>query len=155
MLKGSVRVPQCRGAYSSKPAAANRAHTHRHAHRQAHTPNTWILLCAHMLHTIWSFIWKVLWLWYIWGRRIKIYAKVCSIHADYYIYIYRIFCWFCYVLVSNFPIFHPSQAIWELCVLSTHSHNMHTARETETEWRRYTEWKSLTDVEWQAQNWAK
>lgn len=32
MLKGSVRVPQCRGAYSSEPAAMKRAYTHTHTY---------------------------------------------------------------------------------------------------------------------------
>lgn len=46
------------------------------------------------------------------------------------------------------------QGIWVLSVLDAHSSNVHTVREAETDWRRHTEWKSPTDVEWQLQNWA-
>lgn len=55
MLKGSVRVPQCRGAGSTEPAVAGRASDHIHTHVAARTTNTWILSCAHMSRAIGGF----------------------------------------------------------------------------------------------------
>lgn len=54
MLKGSVREPQCREAYSSEPAAANRAYTHTHAHAytSTHTKHLDPLMCAYVVHSM-------------------------------------------------------------------------------------------------------
>lgn len=60
MLKGSVRVPQCRGAGSTEPAVAGRASDHIHAHVPAYTTSTWILSCAHMSRAIRDF-YSVVW----------------------------------------------------------------------------------------------
>ena len=81
MLKGSVRVPQCRGACSREPAAARaHTHTHTHTHTQTHILNTWILAyAAHNTKLYWESCVHLIHM----DRNIKAHSvRACSICAD-------------------------------------------------------------------------